>query len=351
VPDVSIITPTYDHAAFLGQCIDSVLGQTVGSWEQIIVDDGSADGTADVVRRYRDPRIRYVRQEHVGLERLPETYNRALAMCRAPLIAILEGDDYWPPDKLQALAPAFDDPGIVLAYGFTEVVGDARGDFPPRIPGPDFQRRFAPAVATNTPPGRAALAMLDYAALTFTYPCSVILRRAALDRIGGFQHRPGLAITDHPTFLRLSLEGRFHFEPRVTGYWRVHGGGATVQRLDEILEGVYREVVRFHDEFGARVRITEAQWRAIERRWARAHGGMSMRQARRLMLQERWSEARAQLRRAIGDARSRTGLLALVALAGSVFRLPVEWAYRFRRRPWLRRLPNGELELVFPDTA
>jgi glycosyltransferase involved in cell wall biosynthesis len=272
VPAVSIITPTYDHAAFLGHCVESVLGQTFPSWEQIIIDDDSTDGTTDVAQRYRDPRIRYVRQAHVGLARLPETYNRALAMCRAPLIAILEGDDYWPADKLEALVPAFDDPAVVLAYGLTDVVGDARGDFPCRIPGPDFLHRFAPEVATNTPPGRAALAMLDYAALTFTYPCSVILRRAALDRIGGFQQRPGLAITDHPTFLRLSLEGRFHFEPRVTGYWRVHGGGATVHRMDEILEGVYGEVVRFHAEYGDRVQITAAQWRGIQRRWTRARG-------------------------------------------------------------------------------
>ncbi len=156
VPAVSVITPTYDHAPFLGQCIESVLGQTFPSWEQIIVDDGSRDGTSDVARRYGDPRIRYVRQDNVGLARLPETYNRALSMCRAPLVAILEGDDYWPPDKLQALEPAFEDPGVVLAYGITEVVGQGRAGFPRHIPGPDFLRAFAPDVATNTPPGRAA---------------------------------------------------------------------------------------------------------------------------------------------------------------------------------------------------
>lgn len=351
MPAVSIITPTYDHAHFLAQCIESVLDQTFPSWEQIIIDDGSTDGTGDVVQRYRDPRVRYVRQDNLGLARLSETYNRALSLCRAPLIAILEGDDYWPPDKLDALVPAFEDPAVVLAYGVTEVVGEGRADFPPRIPGSDFSRRFAPGVATNTPPGRAALAMLDYAGLTFTYPCSVVLRREALERIGGFQQRPGLAITDHPTFLRLSLEGRFHFEPRVTGYWRVHGAGATVRNLDLILEALYREVVRFHAEFGDRVQITEPEWRGIQGRWRTARGWMSMRQARRLMLQRRWSEARAHLRHAISNGRSRTGLLALVALAGSGVRLPVEWAYRFRRRPWLRRLRSGELELVFPDKA
>lgn len=141
--------------------------------------------------------------------------------------------------------------------------------------------------------------MLDYAALTFTYPCS-----------------------------------------------RVHGAGATARNMDQILEAVYREVVRFHSEFCDRAQITEPEWRGIQRRWPTARGWMSMRQARRLMLQRR-----AHLRRAISNARSRTALLALVALAGSGIRFPVEWAYRFRRRPWFRRLRLGELGLVFPDKA
>lgn len=126
VPAASIITPPYHHAPFLAQCIESVLGQTFQSWEQIIIDDGSTDGTGDVAQRYRDPRVRYVRQRNLGLARLPETDNRALSLCRTSLIAILEGDDYWPPDKLEALVPAFEDPAVVLAYGVTEVVGEGR---------------------------------------------------------------------------------------------------------------------------------------------------------------------------------------------------------------------------------
>src|SRR5262245_61272643 len=120
-PMVSIITPTYNHAEFLADCVESVLRQTFTSWEQIVVDDGSTDATPDVMARFRDPRIKYVRQQRCGLERLAETYNRALAMCRAPLIAILEGDDTWPANKLEALVPAFVDEDVVLAYGVTEV--------------------------------------------------------------------------------------------------------------------------------------------------------------------------------------------------------------------------------------
>ena len=61
-PLVSVITPTYNNARFIGRTIDSLLAQTYPKWEMIVVDDGSTDNTADVVQRYPDPRITYLRQ-------------------------------------------------------------------------------------------------------------------------------------------------------------------------------------------------------------------------------------------------------------------------------------------------
>ncbi len=116
-PQVSIITPSYNHEKFIGACIESAIQQTYENWEQIIIDDGSTDQTAEVILSYADPRIRYVHQENRGIEALPHTYNRALEFCNGELIAILEGDDAWPPEKLSSLVKAFDDKDVVLAYG------------------------------------------------------------------------------------------------------------------------------------------------------------------------------------------------------------------------------------------
>jgi glycosyltransferase involved in cell wall biosynthesis len=348
-PAVSIITPTYNHARYIGACLESVLAQTMSGWEMIVIDDASTDGTGDVVARYPDPRIRYLRQEHAGLERLAETYNRALALCRAPLIAILEGDDTWPADKLERLVPAFGDPEIVLAYGLTVVVGEGRHDFPPTIPSAAFERQFPAGTLENTPVGRAAVAMLDYRGLTFTYPCSVILRRAALERIGGFQHREGLIVTDHPTFLRLALEGRFHFERRPMGYWRVHRAGTTVQHMDYVLGVLHRDIQRFHAEFGQRLGITPPQWREIERMWRVAGGWMSLRHARRLLVGRRWREARPHLTHALSVGRWTTAATALAGLVASRLHLSVEPIYRLRRRPWFRRDGAGAILVVTPD--
>ena len=111
-PVVTAIMPTYNHAAFIGQAIESVLAQTFEAWELVVVDDGSADGTPDLARRYRDDRIRVVARDHGGLHRLGEAYRAALEASTAPLVAILEGDDTWPADKLARQAPDFDDQGV-----------------------------------------------------------------------------------------------------------------------------------------------------------------------------------------------------------------------------------------------
>src|SRR5438105_12267227 len=94
--------PTFNSAAYIGESIESVIGQSFSSWELLIQDDGSTDATAEIVGRYRDSRIRYERQEHLGIWRLPETYNRALMRSRGRYVAILESDDIWAPGALQA---------------------------------------------------------------------------------------------------------------------------------------------------------------------------------------------------------------------------------------------------------
>lgn len=348
VPAVSIITPTYNHAPYLADCVASVLGQTFSSWEQIVVDDGSTDGTPEVMSRFRDPRIRYLRQPHRGIDRLADTYNSALGACRGALIAILEGDDTWPAHKLEALVPGFTDEDVVLAYGATEVVGDGRAMFPPLIPSPEFLASFPADTLANVPVGSATLAMLDYRGLTFTYPCSVILRRRTLERIGGFQHRPGLPVTDYPTFLRLSIEGRFHFDPRTMGYWRIHQDGATANHMDVIMTGIHRESLRFRGEFADDPRLRGRDWREVDRRWRVVLGGIAMRGARRMLLEGRWSDARTGLLHALISAEGTTKVAALAGLAGSFAGRSVEWAYRLTGRAWFRRRDHGACQLVWP---
>ena len=100
-PQVSIVSSVSNCSSYIRQTIHSVLNQTYDNWEWVIVDDGSTDGTGEMIRDLNDKRIRYLFQEHVISQHIAKNFNKALMMCNGDLVAIIDGDDYWPHDKLQ----------------------------------------------------------------------------------------------------------------------------------------------------------------------------------------------------------------------------------------------------------
>jgi hypothetical protein len=102
-PEISVVVPTYNRRAMVCEAMDSVLAQTDASFELIVIDDGSTDGTLDDLRRCvadaRDNR-NLIRIE-TGARRGPAAArNRGVRIARAPLIAFLDSDDLWAPQKL-----------------------------------------------------------------------------------------------------------------------------------------------------------------------------------------------------------------------------------------------------------
>jgi len=177
-PLVSVITTTYNHENFIGACIQSVLSQIYQDWEQIILDDGSTDGTARIVESYHDPRIRYFKQENLGIEALAHTYNNALRLCRAPVIAILEGDDVWPSDKLSRQLPAFTNSGTVLAFGEVQDI-DAEGvAAKTKSRTAERRSRLPLQILRNDPVGSALPYLLTLDGQSFIAPATVLLRKA-----------------------------------------------------------------------------------------------------------------------------------------------------------------------------
>ena len=94
---VSVIIPTFNRAHLLEQAIHSVINQTVGDFEIVVVDDGSSDGTRDMVKRFGD-RVRFFRQEHGGLN---VARNLGLSKAQGEYIALLDDDDLWLPFKTE----------------------------------------------------------------------------------------------------------------------------------------------------------------------------------------------------------------------------------------------------------
>lgn len=99
-PLVSVIMPTWNRRTLIGAAIQSVVEQSYPHWELLVIDDGSSDGTAALVRSYADPRIRYTCQPHQGHAR---ARNLGLAQSRGELIAYLDSDNTWYPHYLDTV--------------------------------------------------------------------------------------------------------------------------------------------------------------------------------------------------------------------------------------------------------
>ena len=97
-PQVSIIIPLYNKAPYLARTLTSIQRQTFSDFEIIVVDDGSTDGGADIVRALNDARVRLIRQHNLGPG---AARNAGITAARAEFVAFLDADDEWLPGYLE----------------------------------------------------------------------------------------------------------------------------------------------------------------------------------------------------------------------------------------------------------
>ena len=111
MPTFSIIIPVYDVAPYLRECLDSVRAQTFGDWEAICVDDGSTDGSGEILDEYaaNDKRFRVRHQPNGGVS---AARNTALDMAQGEWVGFLDADDIWLPWLLQQIHTCIQDNGI-----------------------------------------------------------------------------------------------------------------------------------------------------------------------------------------------------------------------------------------------
>ena len=114
-PLVSIVIPVFDAARTVGEAVASVLTQTLGAVEVIVVDDGSTDGSAEVVRRVVDPRVRVAAEPHRGAA---AARNAGVARARGSLLAFLDADDRWDRRKLERQCSVLRaEPSVDMVFG------------------------------------------------------------------------------------------------------------------------------------------------------------------------------------------------------------------------------------------
>ena len=201
---ISVVLPVYNRASYVGEAIESVLGQTRPPDELIVVDDGSTDDSVAVVERWARPSLRVVRQENRGIG---GARNSGLREVTGDLVAFIDSDDLWERDKLERQAAAMRDDDVQLVFGhLVEFLSPERAD----------ELGASLRVSTDPVPGLIATTLL--------------VRRTAAERIGPFDEslRVGEFVEWMARARDLGLATRML--PEVVARRRVHGGNTVLTR-------------------------------------------------------------------------------------------------------------------------
>ncbi len=119
---VTIVTPSYNTGKWIGETIESVLRQTYTNWEMIIVDDCSTDNTDIVIKKYKDKRIRYLKNEtNSGAA---ASRNRAIREAKGEYIAFLDSDDIWTEEKLEKQLKFMKDYGYAFTCSYSDYIDE-----------------------------------------------------------------------------------------------------------------------------------------------------------------------------------------------------------------------------------
>lgn len=220
-PRVAVIVPAYGVAHLVGQALASLLAQTMAAWECVVIDDGAPDDVASAVRPFlADARIRYLATDNQGVS---AARNRAVHATRAPLVALLDGDDLFRPAYLETMVSLLEaDSSLRLATCNARRFGAVRRE----------------RLCIEQPQGKTDGlhgTLSDVLDRSFNIYIGTTFRRADFDRIGGFD--PGMAQSeDFDLWVRLMLlGGRARYVNAVLGDYRVRPGSASANNRRMLL--------------------------------------------------------------------------------------------------------------------
>jgi glycosyltransferase involved in cell wall biosynthesis len=250
--DVTVVVPAYNAERYIEQTLNSVLAQTFTSWELIVVDDGSSDGTSHIVGEFaaRDARVTLYRQSNSGVAAARNRGLRA-ATLEAWAVLFLDADDVLDSEALEKLVGALErQPSVVGAHGQVQFI-DADGR---RIRNGEAEKwgldRHALVAGkiirwpSDLPTNLAVLVLLN----RLRTPGCALLRRSVVDSLGGFDEDPRAAIAeDYELWLRLACRADLALLKDVVLSYRLHEHSASrnLRRTDAARWYVHRKVV--HD--------------------------------------------------------------------------------------------------------
>lgn len=233
LPLISIIVPTYNHAEFLKEAIDSVINQTYVHWELIIVNNYSDDNTEEVVKSYVDPRIKFINFHNHGV--IASSRNKAISESKGDWLAFLDSDDIWYPEKLQ---------DCISALSESEADAICHGE----------KWRWDNGVSRDVEYGPESKS--DYCSLLFKGNCistsATICRRSAVLDVGCFSEDTDLVTAeDYDLWLKLAkADKKFIFISKILGEYRIHPDGnsqAIRKNISAIISVIDRHIRKFKE--------------------------------------------------------------------------------------------------------
>ncbi len=221
-PRVTVLMPVYNAAPHLREAVDSILGQTFSDFEFLIIDDGSTDGSAAIIRSYPDTRLRFIQnQRNLGLT---ATLNFGLDLAQGEYVARMDADDISLPERLAKQAAFLDaSPSVGIAGVWAWTFGDARF----KIPHPAGAERI-----------RAKL-LFDSA---LVHP-AVMMRRSALNA-HNLRYRALGHFEDYELWQRAARVFPLANLPEYLFHYRVSGGSAFFGAAWGAQRGAYAEIDR-----------------------------------------------------------------------------------------------------------
>jgi glycosyltransferase involved in cell wall biosynthesis len=246
-PTVSVVLNCYNHEPYIGEAIESVLAQTWRDFELILIDNGSTDGSRQVMQSYDDQRIRLVLHDRNAT--LSSRLNEGVAAARGKFVAVLYSDDVFLPRKLERQLAMFDelsdDYGVVYAPAlrFNQLTG---------------QRWRYPSIGLS---GDLMPAILDRLYDGLIDMCSPLTRRECLVR---YPFHDDLFADAEMVFFRIAMRWKFKFDPEPVVELREHDAniGRVVQRNHDMMLEVWARM-QDHPDFPARYLQNLRHLRAI----------------------------------------------------------------------------------------
>ena len=203
-PTVSVVVPTFNHAQFLHQALASVIAQTFQNWEAIIVNNFSTDDTINIVESFGEKRFRLINFHNNGV--IAASRNEGIRLSNGSVIAFLDSDDLWYPNKLEHCMPAFDAHADVVCHGEYWVSDRMQ------------QRQILYGPQKNA----------QYSKLLYRGNCvstsATLVRKDLLIEVGGFSvDLEYITAEDYDLWLKLAhRKSSFTFIPEVLGEFRQH---------------------------------------------------------------------------------------------------------------------------------